>query len=153
MTPNRRHTIVEAASGKPYFDYMEEQIFGPAGMTRSGFPAKDGSNPELAVGYSRGGPTGGRSDAAGPMKSNLGMLPLRGCPAGSSSHTAEDLLKLHVERGIDDVHITITDEGPGYDWEPYLTLAPERVFHRHGRGFAMARRIGGAAGGSEGQAG
>jgi CubicO group peptidase (beta-lactamase class C family) len=86
--------IVEATSGRPYFDYMEEQIFRPAAMTRSGFPVKDGSNPELAVGYTRGGPTGGRSDAAGPMKSNLGMLPLRGCPAGSSSHTAEDLLKL-----------------------------------------------------------
>ena len=28
------------------------------------------------------------------MRSNLGMLPIRGCPAGSSSHAAQDLLEL-----------------------------------------------------------
>lgn len=40
----------------------------------------------------------------------------------------------------DDVSIafTIADEGPGFDWRRYLTVAPERVFDSHGRGIAMA---------------
>lgn len=79
--------IVEAASGQSYAEYMEAQVFRPAGMKRSGFPARDGKARDLAIGYTRHG--GG--DEAQP---NLGMLPIRGCPAGSSSHTAEDLLKL-----------------------------------------------------------
>ncbi|MFQ5525350.1 MAG: serine hydrolase [Thermoanaerobaculia bacterium] len=86
--------VVSAASGRPYFDYVEERIFRPAGMSDSGFPVKDGSDVSLAIGYTRGGPTGGHADATGPLESNLGMLPIRGCPAGSSTHTASDLLKL-----------------------------------------------------------
>ena len=70
------------------------RIFAPAGMTRSGFPVKDGSDPSVAIGYTRGSALGGHTGAGGPMKSNLGMLPIRGCPAGSSTHTAEDLLRL-----------------------------------------------------------
>lgn len=37
--------------------------------------------------------------------------------------------------------LTISDEGQGFDWQPYLEIQPERVFHLHGRGIAMARRI------------
>lgn len=82
--------IVERASGQPYSEYLEEHVFAPAGMTRSGFPARDGSAADLAIGYGRGhdAPRGGE------LRPNLGMLPIRGCPAGSSSHTARDLLKL-----------------------------------------------------------
>ena len=86
--------IVAAASERPYFDYVEEKILAPAGMGRPGFPARDGSDPTIAIGYTRGGPTGGQAGAGGPLAPNLGMLPIRGCPAGSSTHTAEDLLKL-----------------------------------------------------------
>ncbi len=86
--------MAAAVAGKPYFDTMDEQVFRPAGMTRSGFPVRDGANPDLAIGYTRGGPGGEPGEASGPLEPNLGMLPIRGCPAGSSSHTAEDLLKL-----------------------------------------------------------
>lgn len=86
--------IVAAVSARPYSEYVAEKIFEPAGMTASGFPARDGSDPEIAVGYTRGGPTGGHTGAVGPLESNLGMLPVRGCPAGSSTHAAADLLKL-----------------------------------------------------------
>jgi CubicO group peptidase (beta-lactamase class C family) len=86
--------IVAAVSGQPYFDYVAEKIFTPAAMKRSGFPVRDGSDPSLAIGYTRGGPTGGHTGAGGPLEPNLGMLPTCGCPAGSSSHTAEDLLAL-----------------------------------------------------------
>jgi CheY-like chemotaxis protein/anti-sigma regulatory factor (Ser/Thr protein kinase) len=41
-------------------------------------------------------------------------------------------------RDADEVAMTITDEGAGFDWEPYLTLDPARMFDPHGRGIAMA---------------
>ncbi len=84
--------VVAAVSGRSYFDYVEERIFRPAGMTRSGFAVRDGSNPALAIGYTRGGPEG--PAAGGELQANLGLLPIRGCPAGSSSHAAADLLAL-----------------------------------------------------------
>lgn len=92
--------VVAAVSGRPYFAYVEDNVFAPAGMTRSSFPVKDGTNPELAIGYTRpgwGGGPGRRTEtdsAQAPRVRNLGRLPIRGCPAGSSSHAAEDLLKL-----------------------------------------------------------
>jgi CubicO group peptidase (beta-lactamase class C family) len=80
--------IVEAASGEAYADYLDEHLFRPAGMSRSGFPLRDGTAPDLAIGYTRQGEDG--TDGERP---NLGLLPIRGCPAGSSSHTAADLLR------------------------------------------------------------
>jgi CubicO group peptidase (beta-lactamase class C family) len=78
--------IVEKVSGEPYVDYLARHVFAPAGMKDSGFPVRDGSDPGLAIGYTREG--------GGELRPNLGMLPLRGCPAGSSSHTAADLMRL-----------------------------------------------------------
>jgi CheY-like chemotaxis protein/anti-sigma regulatory factor (Ser/Thr protein kinase) len=37
--------------------------------------------------------------------------------------------------------INIQDEGPGFEWRRYLTISPERVFHSHGRGIAMAGQL------------
>ncbi|HJV91352.1 MAG TPA: response regulator [Holophagaceae bacterium] len=36
---------------------------------------------------------------------------------------------------------TIQDEGAGFDWARYLDLDPDRAFHAHGRGIAMARYL------------
>jgi CheY-like chemotaxis protein len=48
----------------------------------------------------------------------------------------------HVEvafrRDDESIAFTITDQGPGFDWQRYLTVAPERVFDSHGRGIPMA---------------
>ena len=41
----------------------------------------------------------------------------------------------------DMIEITITDQGNGFEWEQYLTIAPERVLDNHGRGIAMASMI------------
>jgi CheY-like chemotaxis protein len=35
--------------------------------------------------------------------------------------------------------LTVTDEGAGFDWKPFLDIQPERVFDLHGRGIAMSR--------------
>ena len=97
--------VVEAVSGKPYAEYLDTHVFRPAGMRRSGFPVRDGTSADLAVGYTR---EGAADDGLHP---NLGMLPIRGCPAGSSSHTAEDLWKFDLALRGDKLL------GPGWtDW-------------------------------------
>lgn len=45
------------------------------------------------------------------------------------------------QKNANRIQLTITDEGEGFDWQPFLNIQPERVFHLHGRGIAMARRI------------
>lgn len=35
----------------------------------------------------------------------------------------------------------ITDEGKGFDWQPFLEMSMDRLTHNHGRGIAMARSI------------
>ncbi len=48
---------------------------------------------------------------------------------------------IDYRRREDSVEIAITDEGPGFDWHRYLDFDPERAFHSHGRGIAMARKL------------
>jgi len=35
----------------------------------------------------------------------------------------------------------ITDEGPGFDFQRFLSLSPDRAFSQHGRGIAIARNL------------
>jgi D-alanyl-D-alanine carboxypeptidase len=123
--------VIEGASGMAYSDYLQKYIFEPAGMQQSGFPLRDGSRPELAIGYTSEGSSSGRSQR------NIGMLPIRGCPAGSSSHTAADLLRFDraVRKGM--------LLGPGWtDW--YFTgsvpsaAALERPMGLIGQGIGVA---------------
>lgn len=37
--------------------------------------------------------------------------------------------------------IKVEDQGAGFNWQPYLELAPERAFDPHGRGISMARMV------------
>ena len=43
--------IIEVVSGQPYADYIQEQIFSPAGMNDSGYDYLDPTLPNPAVGY------------------------------------------------------------------------------------------------------
>lgn len=36
-------------------------------------------------------------------------------------------------------HVTVEDEGKGFDWQKYLDIDPARSQHSHGRGIALAR--------------
>jgi CheY-like chemotaxis protein len=40
-----------------------------------------------------------------------------------------------------EILITITDQGDGFDWQPFMELSPERAFDTHGRGIAMSRML------------
>jgi anti-sigma regulatory factor (Ser/Thr protein kinase) len=41
-----------------------------------------------------------------------------------------------------EIHYLIQDEGPGFNWESYLELDPGRAFDTHGRGIAIASKMG-----------
>ncbi len=49
--------------------------------------------------------------------------------------------RLSIERLPGEYEFTIKDEGRGFAWEQYLELSPERAYHPHGRGIAMARSL------------
>ncbi|KAF7597676.1 MAG: response regulator receiver protein [Candidatus Dactylopiibacterium carminicum] len=46
-----------------------------------------------------------------------------------------------VWQEADAIVVRISDEGPGFEWEPYLTIAPERAFAPNGRGIAVSRQM------------
>ncbi len=48
---------------------------------------------------------------------------------------------VRVERRRDAILFRITDQGTGFDPQPYLEFDPERATHAHGRGIAMARLL------------
>lgn len=47
-------------------------------------------------------------------------------------------VEVHFEREDERIVVTVTDRGPGFDWQRFLTISPDRIFHPHGRGIAMA---------------
>ena len=73
--------VIERVSGMDYYDYIRGNVFAPAGMTESGWYAKDSLPPNTAIGYTGGGP-------------NTATLPGRGSAAGGGYSTAGDLLRL-----------------------------------------------------------
>ncbi|MBE9525909.1 MAG: response regulator, partial [Proteobacteria bacterium] len=50
-------------------------------------------------------------------------------------------VRVKVTHSGGQIIITITDEGNGFDWEPYLEISSERAFDPHGRGIAMSRML------------
>jgi CubicO group peptidase (beta-lactamase class C family) len=77
--------IIERASGMPYEKYMQERIFGPAGMTRTGYPQSDAIEPNVALGYTRRG-------GEGSLRSNVFSHGAAGSAAGGGYSTVSDLL-------------------------------------------------------------
>jgi len=48
---------------------------------------------------------------------------------------------LMVQNRGDAITFCIEDQGPGFDWDQYLKLSPERAFDPNGRGIAIARGL------------
>jgi CubicO group peptidase (beta-lactamase class C family) len=79
--------VVEALAERDYYATIGDEVFRPAGMTSTGFPAIDDIEPGLAVGYH---PPDGPGDA---WRSNVYMVTARGMPDGGACSTAGDLLR------------------------------------------------------------
>jgi len=79
--------IIEKASGTDYYSYVRENIFKPCGMLDTDSYARDAGIPNLALGYTREGRSGGARVL------NHATLPGRGSSAGGGYSTAQDMLK------------------------------------------------------------
>jgi D-alanyl-D-alanine carboxypeptidase len=77
--------VVERVTGKSYYDYVNENIYGPAGMTASGSLTEDQNVANRSIGYTR---FGGKE-----LQPNTHTLPYRGTSAGGGYSTVEDLLR------------------------------------------------------------
>jgi CubicO group peptidase (beta-lactamase class C family) len=80
--------VVEEVSGLSYVDAVAREVFGPAGMDRSGFFRSDEPVPDVAVGYLPSG------------RSNVFSIPVIGGADGGAHCTAEDLDRFL--RAVDD---------------------------------------------------
>ena len=81
--------IIEKLSGQTYRDYVQKNVFAPAGMKNSGFWAVDENVSNRATGYTKRGPDGPLEKRA----SNQATLPGRPSSAGGAYATAADLLR------------------------------------------------------------
>ena len=49
--------------------------------------------------------------------------------------------EVQFERSEDRIYFLIRDQGAGFDFQRFLTIDPQRAFHTHGRGIAIANRL------------
>jgi len=79
--------VIEAVTGKDYFDVVRERVYAKAGMKDSDSYDIDHVVPNLAVGYSRE-----RTASGARWRANTFEHVIRGGPAGGGYSTARDLL-------------------------------------------------------------
>lgn len=75
--------VIEALSGRGYYDYMREFIYRPAGMRHADHYRRDDTEAGFALGYLR--------NDAGEWQDNTEGLSLRGSAAGGGYASARDL--------------------------------------------------------------
>jgi D-alanyl-D-alanine carboxypeptidase len=84
--------IIERVSGQSYYDYVKANIFGPAGMTASGWFDRDIPAANVASGYTRHVADDDTSN--GDLRNNIYTAPARGSSAGGGYSNALDLVRL-----------------------------------------------------------
>ena len=52
----------------------------------------------------------------------------------------EKFVAVAIDRSEDALRFTISDQGAGFQWQPYLHFDPERILDPNGKGIAIARR-------------
>jgi D-alanyl-D-alanine carboxypeptidase len=78
--------VIERVTGQSYYDYVQQHIYEPAGMTRSGSLPEDRAVPDRSIGYMK--PPGQTA-----WLPNTDWLPYRGTSAGGGYSTVEDLAR------------------------------------------------------------
>jgi CubicO group peptidase (beta-lactamase class C family) len=89
--------VIEAATGRDYFDVVRERVYAKAGMTGSDCYDVDLVVPNLAIGYGRE-----RTPSGARWRANTFEHVIRGGPAGGGYSTARDLLAFAeaLRRGV-----------------------------------------------------
>jgi CubicO group peptidase (beta-lactamase class C family) len=75
--------VIERVTGQSYYDYVEQRIYRPAGMTQSGSAPENEAVSGRSLGYMR---------RNGAWVSNANTLPYRGTAAGGGYSSVRDLL-------------------------------------------------------------
>ena len=78
--------VIERVTGQSYYDYVQQHIYAPAGMTRSGSLPENQAVPGRSIGYTKPSATTARVP-------NTDTLPYRGTSAGGGYSTVEDLAR------------------------------------------------------------
>jgi len=122
--------VIEIASGKSYFEFVDENILAPAGMKNTGCFELDKINKNLAVGYHKEfGPDGVT------LSNNIFMHVMRGGPQGGCYSTAEDLFRFAQAMREN----RIVSEGTK---KTFTTTKPELQSTRYGFGFGVNDELG-----------
>ncbi len=104
--------IIERLSGQDYYSFIKEHVFTPTGMNNSGFYEPGKEIPNLAIGYTRMGPDGKRTEE---IRDNNDRIEIRGGPAGGGYSTVGDLVKFHLAlrdfKLLDREHAKLVTEG------------------------------------------
>jgi D-alanyl-D-alanine carboxypeptidase len=78
--------VIERVSGQSYYDYVQEHVYKPAGMTLSGSQPEDQEMAGRSIGYTK-------PPQARAWVPNTDELPYRGTSAGGGYSTVGDLLR------------------------------------------------------------
>lgn len=54
---------------------------------------------------------------------------------------ADKFVEIVYEHDVDNIRLTVTDPGVGFDWSDFQELKAERLLESHGRGIAMAKAL------------
>ena len=129
--------IIEVATGQSYFEYVQENIYEPAGMANTGAFELDRVNENLALGYQKV-----FTDEGVRYRNNLFDHVIKGGPAGGGYSTVGDLLRF--ARALRAGKLV----GPQYV-DMLLSPKPELNSPRYGYGFGIdtERQIAGHSGG------
>jgi D-alanyl-D-alanine carboxypeptidase len=107
--------VIERVTGQSYYDYVQQHIYAPAGMTRTGSLPENQAVAGRSIGYTK-------SPGTTAWVPNTGTLPYRGTSAGGGYSTVEDLARFahallsHTLLGPDTTELLITGKvkaGPG----------------------------------------
>jgi D-alanyl-D-alanine carboxypeptidase len=77
-------SVVEAVSSQSYYDYVEQRVYRPAGMTSTGAQPESEPVPDRAHAYTK---------VNGEWSRETALLPWRGTAAGGGYTTARDLMR------------------------------------------------------------
>lgn len=77
-------SVIEAVSGQSYYDYVQQHVFGPAGMSSTGAEPETTPVPDRANAY---------TETDGKWLRETSRLPWRGTAAGGGYTTARDLVR------------------------------------------------------------
>lgn len=82
--------IIEAVTGRDYYEHVRAHVFAPAGMTRTNYPVFGEAADDLAIGYENGCAMRPPSQCTPHPWAPIASAPGRGGPAGGGVSTAPD---------------------------------------------------------------